>query len=145
MNIETTALKAALLRFSTNVDATGAEYDRLSVLADRLADQMRGAVEANGGTVLPDGGFAMGEASDKPVTLELDVKDVNNLTFCCETIKWPFSLFTGDMKAAVQALRKVDLPAWVAQAEAQAALDKLTPDQRKAWAAQVNASEDAGL
>ena len=140
MNIETTALKAALLRFSTNVDATGAEYDRLSVLADRLGDQMRETVEANGGKLLDAGGFGMGQdkaASEAPVTLELDAADVHNLIACCERITWPFSRFTGDMKTAVQALRKTDLPAWADQAEAQAALDKLTPEQRKAWAAKV--------
>ena len=137
MNIETTALKAALLRFSTNVDATGAEYDRLSALADKLGEQMRGVVEAHGGMVGPDGSFAMGAASAETVTLELDAADVHNLTACCERITWPFSRFTLDMKTAVQALRKQDLPAWADQAEAQAALDKLTPEQRKAWAAKV--------
>ena len=131
MEIQTTALKAALLRFSTNVDATGAEYDRLSALADRLADQMRGVVEANGGMVGPDGSFAMGTASAEPVTLELDAADVHNLTACCERITWPFSRFTGDMKVAVQELRKQDLPAWAAQAEIEATLEKMTPEQRK--------------
>ena len=137
MNIETTALKAALLRFSTNVDATGAEYDRLSVLADRLGDQMRETVEANGGKLLDAGGFGMGQdkaASEAPVTLELDAADVHNLIACCERITWPFSRFTGDMKTAVQELRKQDLPAWVAQAEIEATLERMTPEQRRALA-----------
>lgn len=134
MNIETTALKAALLRFSTNVDATGAEYDRLSLLADKLAEQMRGVVEAHGGMVGPDGSFAMGAASAETVTLDLDAADVHNLAACAERITWPFSRFTGDMKTAVQALRKQDLPAWAAQAEIEATLERMTPEQRRALA-----------
>ena len=134
MEIQTTVLKAALLRFSTNIDATGVEYDKLSLLADKLAEQIRGVVEAHGGQMMPDGGFAMGTASAEPVTLDLDAKDVNNLAACCERITWPFSRFTSDMKTAVQALRKVDLPAWMDQAEIEMTLERMTPAQRQALA-----------
>lgn len=138
MQIETTALKAGLLRFSTNIDATGAEYDRLSELAERIGEQVRGVVESHGGAVLPDGGFAVGDGGDAAVTLDLSAVDVHNLVACCERITWPFSRFMPSMKTAVRALRKTDLPAWAAQAEIEATLEKMTPEQRKALAAKAS-------
>lgn len=141
MNIETTALKAALLRYSTNIPATGDEYDKLSDLADRLAEQIRGVVEAGGGVLLDDGvGFAMGEnkaAVMAPVTLTLDAADVHNLAASCTRVIWPFPQFTPDMKLAVRELRKQDLPAWAQQAEDEAMIDRMTPERIRALAARV--------
>ena len=135
MQIQTTVSKAALLRLSTNIDATGAEFDRLSALADKLAAQMQPVLASGGGQVLPDGAFALGTlALETPIRLELEAADVNNLTVCCERVTWPFSRMSAPLKTAVQELRHTDLKAWADQAEDEALLARMAPERLKALA-----------
>ena len=138
MQIQTTIAKAALLRFSINIDATGAEYDRLSALADKIGEQMHPVLEAGGGQVLPDGGFALGTlALDTPISLELEAADVHNLMACCERVTWPFSRMNAPLKAAVTELRHTDLKAWADQAEDEALLARMAPERVRALAERV--------
>lgn len=137
MQIETTVNKAALLRYSTNIQATAAEYVRLIALADKLADQIKAALGASKAHVLPDGGFAAME--NGPITLDLTAQDVNNLAVCMERFSWPFDRFTAEMRREVTELFSTDIPSWVAQANVEAEMERMTPAQKQVIARKARA------
>ena len=137
MQIETTVYQACLAVFSTNIDATGPEMDKLEALAKRIIEQAEAAVTGAGGKIEPDGfAFERDATITAPVALDVDAADLHNLYACAERVTWPRSRMTEPQRDQLRQWR-ASLPKWAEQAEAQAALDKLTPEQRKAWAARA--------
>lgn len=130
MKIETTVLKAALLQYGTNIDGTASEYVRLLALADTIRAQARPVIEAAGGHITAES-FSLGNGGDQAMTLDLTMEDINRLRVCMERMQWPFSRFSSAMREAVMELHHT-VPTWAEQAEAEANLAKLTPEQRRA-------------
>ena len=131
MQFETNVYRGCLLQLSTNIDATSEEADLLDNLVRRLGQQLVSSVAEAGGQLLPTGfAFPPGAELTKPVTLELDERDVNALAACCARITWPRSRMSVEQRAELKSMRD-DLAAWQDEIEAEAMLQKLTPEQRE--------------